>query len=195
MKKTLLIIVAIALVMWIYAVSKYNNFVVMDEKVKYSWSQVENQFQRRADLIPQLVATVSNYASHEKETFEAVTKARSDALDIDVNIDNLDQIQAFYEKQWALTQALSKLMMLQENYPDLKAAPLFSDLQTQLEGTENRISTERWRYNEQVLVYNSTVRTFPNNMISWMFGLWEKPVFESIQWADTAPDVQNLFNQ
>lgn len=195
MKKTLLIIVTIALVVWIYAVSKYNNFVVMDEKVKYSWSQVENQFQRRTDLIPQLVATVSNYASHEKETFEAVTKARSDALDIDVNIDNLDQIQAFYEKQWALTQALSKLMMLQENYPDLKAAPLFSDLQTQLEGTENRISTERGRYNEQVLVYNSTVRTFPNNMISWMFGLWEKPVFESTQWADIAPDVQNLFNQ
>lgn len=172
---------------------RYNNFVVLDESVKLAWSQVENQYQRRADLVPQLVAVVWKYAEHEKETLESVVKARSEALSIKVDINNLEDFKAFYQSQWELTQALSKLMLLQENYPDLKAAPLFSNLQTQLEWTENRISTERGRYNEEVMKYNSLVRQFPNNIISGIFDLWAKPVFEAWEWSDIAPNVKQLF--
>lgn len=177
------------------AIPRYNKFVVMDEKVNLSWSQVENQYQRRADLVPQLVSVVWEYASQEQETLESVVKARSEALSVKVDIDNVDELQQFYEKQWELTKALSKLMLLQESYPDLKSAPLFADLNVQLEWTENRISTERWRYNEEVNVFNSTVRQFPNNVFAMIFWVDTKVSFQSQEGSEIAPDVDELFER
>ncbi|MFI3262857.1 MAG: LemA family protein [Rikenellaceae bacterium] len=170
----------------------YNTMVTMDEEINAAWSQVENQYQRRADLIPNLVNTVKGYASHEKETLEAVVEARSNATKITIDPTNLDEasIKKYTEAQGELTSALGKLLAITENYPDLKANQNFLELQAQLEGTENRISTERRKFNEAVKAYNAYIRTFPRNLIASMFSFESRAYFEAVSGSEVAPQVQ-----
>ncbi len=172
----------------------YNQFQSKDEATKAAWSEVVNQYQRRADLIPNLVNTVKGYASHEKDTLEAVTKARASATSMQVTPEVLNDPAAFEKFQQAqgqLTQALSRLMVVTENYPNLKADAGFRDLQSQLEGTENRITVARQRYIAAVQDYNVSVRSFPNNLTAMMFGYKAKPAFtvENEKAISTAPTV------
>ncbi|QEN06915.1 LemA family protein [Oceanispirochaeta crateris] len=171
----------------------YNNMVVLDESVSASWSQVENVYQRRMDLIPNLVNTVQGYASHEKETFALVTEARSKAggtLQVSDDIlNNPESFQRFQQAQSELGSALQRLMVISENYPELKADQNFLALQDQLEGTENRITVERKRFNESVQQFNMYIRQFPRVMIANMMGFDEKTYFQSSQGADQAPVV------
>jgi LemA protein len=197
MKKGLIILVVlIVLVVIIYSVVKnnYNKFVILEEGVNQKWSQVENVYQRRADLIPNLVETVKGYASHERETLEAVTNARAKVGgQINVSSDILNNPEAFAQFQQAqgsLTAALQRLMVVVERYPELKADQRFADLQTQLEGTENRISVERGRFNEAVQQYNTAIRVFPANIFAGMFGFQKKVYFESEPGAEQAPEVR-----
>jgi LemA protein len=158
----------------------YNQFQSSDEAVKAAWGEVVNQYQRRADLVPNLVNTVKGYASHERETLEAVTKARAAATSIQVTPEVLNDPQAFERFQQAqgqLTQALSRLLAVSENYPQLKADALFRDLQSQLEGTENRITVARQRYIKSVQDYNVLARSFPTNLTAKMFGYPVRPSF------------------
>jgi len=158
----------------------YNQFQSSDESVKAAWGEVVNQYQRRADLVPNLVNTVKGYASHERETLEAVTKARAAATSIQVTPEVLNDPQAFERFQQAqgqLTQALSRLLAVSENYPQLKADGLFRDLQSQLEGTENRITVARQRYIKAVQEYNVLARSFPTNLTAKMFGYPVRPSF------------------
>ncbi len=170
----------------------YNRAVNLQEKVSGQWANVENAYQRRADLIPNLVNTVKGYASHEKQTLEGVIQARSEATKVTLNADNLteENIKRFERAQEGLTGALSKLMMLRESYPDLKANQNFLTLQAQLEGTENRISVERRKYNEAVQEYNSAIRRFPTVIYAGWFDFRPKPYFEAKQGADVAPTVE-----
>ncbi len=172
----------------------YNQFQSKDEATKAAWSEVVNQYQRRADLIPNLVNTVKGYASHEKDTLEAVTKARASATSMQVTPEVLNDPAAFEKFQQAqgqLTQALSRLMVVTENYPNLKADAGFRDLQSQLEGTENRITVARQRYIASVQDYNVSVRSFPNNLTAMIFGYKAKPAFtvENEKSISTAPSV------
>jgi LemA protein len=172
----------------------YNTFQSQDEQVKSSWSEVINQYQRRADLVPNLVNTVKGYASHEKEVLEAVTVARSKVGSIQATPELVNDEQAFAKftaAQGQLTSALSRLMVVSENYPQLKADGAFRDLQAQLEGTENRITVARNRYIQAVQEYNITVRSFPSNMTAKMFGYKPKPNFsvENEKAISTAPTV------
>lgn len=172
----------------------YNDFQAKDESIKAAWSEVVNQYQRRADLIPNLVNTVKAYASHEKETLEAVTNARAAATSIQVTPEVLENPQAFQKFQQAqgeLSSALSRLMAVAENYPQLKADNLFRDLQSQLEGTENRISVARQRYIKTVQEYNVLARSFPTNLTAMMFGYEVKPTFtvENEKAISNAPAV------
>lgn len=189
---TVTIIAVIVLALFFWVKNSYNGLVKADEQVKSAWSQVENVYQRRADLIPNLVATVKGYADHESETLESVVEARSKATRISIDPENLDpdRIAEFQEAQGELSQALGRLIMLQENYPDLKANQNFRDLQAQLEGTENRISTERMKFNETARSYNTMVRSFPKNIIASMFGFDTKGYFEASEGAETAPKVE-----
>ncbi len=190
------VLISVLVILFLLAstlVGKYNSFVAQDQWVQVAWSQVENQYQRRADLIPSLVATAQQFASEERQTFENVINARSAANSVTVNVDDLEWIQEFAAKQGELTQALSKLMLLTEAYPDLNSAPLFQDLMTQLEWTENRISTERGRYNELAWSFNALIKKFPNNFISSMFGVSTKSLFQATEGSNEAPDVSNLF--
>ncbi len=175
-------------------VGTYNELVQLDENVKNAWAQVQNQYQRRADLIPNLVETVKGYASHERETLEAVINARAKATQVQVDparlLENPQLMQQFARAQGELSSALSRLMVVIERYPDLKANQNFIALQTQLEGTENRIATERRRFNEQVRVYNQTIRKFPTVFIANLFGFREKPYFEAAAEAQQAPRVK-----
>lgn len=158
----------------------YNQFQASDEAVKAAWGEVVNQYQRRADLVPNLVNTVKGYASHERETLEAVTKARAAATSVQVTPEVLNDPQAFQRFQQAqgeLTQALSRLLAVSENYPQLKADNLFRDLQSQLEGTENRITVARQRYIKSVQDYNVLARSFPTNLTAMMFGYPVRPSF------------------
>lgn len=187
-----LIIVAISIYSW--GVRSYNSMVQMDEGVKASWSQVENVYQRRMDLIPNLVATVKGYAAHEKETFEAVTEARA-KLGGMVNIgEEVLNDPAMFEKyqqaQAGLSGALQRLMVVQENYPQLKADQNFLALQDQLEGTENRITVERKRFNEAAQAYNVYIKQFPRAFIANMFGFKEKPYFKATEGSEVAPKVE-----
>ncbi len=169
----------------------YNNLVSLDEQVKSSWSQVENVYQRRSDLIPNLVETVKGYAKHEKDTFIQVTEARSQAagnISSDV-INDPVKFKAFQESQAKLSSALSRLLVVVEKYPDLKANENFLSLQSQLEGTENRITVERGRYNEVSQRFNTAIRTFPSNVIAGMYGFSAKEYFKSDQGAQNAPAV------
>jgi LemA protein len=172
----------------------YNEFQGKDEAIKASWGEVVNQYQRRADLIPNLVNTVKGYASHERETLEAVTKARSQATSIQVTpevLNNPAAFQKFQQAQGELSSALSRLMAVSERYTDLKADTSFRDLQSQLEGTENRITVARQRYIATVQDYNVLARRFPTNLTAMMFGYEVKPTFqvENEKAISTAPNV------
>ena len=188
---TIVVIAGIALVLFFWVKGVYNKMVVADEGVSAAWSQVENVYQRRADLIPNLVATVKGYAEHESSTLEGVIAARARATQITVDPSELDpeEIAEFQKAQGELSNALGRLMMLQENYPELKANENFRDLQAQLEGTENRITTERMKYNESARSYNTLVRSFPNNILASMFEFETKGYFEAQEGAQTAPVV------
>ena len=172
----------------------YNRLQQQDETVKAAWAEVVNQYQRRADLIPNLVNTVKGYASHERETLEAVTRARAAATSFQITpevLNNPEAFQKFQQVQGELSGALSRLMAVSEKYPDLKADTSFRDLQSQLEGTENRITVARQRYIAAVQDYNVTVRKFPNNLTAMVFGYETKPSFtvENEKAISTAPTV------
>jgi len=171
---------------------QYNTMVSKEEAVTAQWSQVENVYQRRADLIPNLVSTVKGYADFEQETLTAVVEARAKATSINVDPSKLDEqgIKNFQAAQDELSGALSRLMVVVEQYPDLKANQNFMDLQAQLEGTENRIAVERKKFNEAVQDYNTYIRKFPNNLISGMFDFDKKAYFEADQGAEKAPKVE-----
>lgn len=170
----------------------YNQMVELDEQVSSQWSQVENVYQRRADLIPNLVNTVKGYAEHEQETLEGVIEARSKATSVQVNPENLspETLQQFNQAQEGLSSALSRLMVVVERYPDLKANQNFMDLQAQLEGTENRIAVERRKFNETTQSYNAYIRKFPRVIYAGWFGFDKKNYFEAQQGAEQAPEVQ-----
>ena len=186
------IVIAVIAIIAIWGISSYNSLVKADEGVKTAWSQVENVYQRRADLIPNLVATVKGYASHESETLEGVIAARAKATQVTVNADDLteENIAQFQKAQGELGTALGRLMAISEAYPDLKANQNFSELQAQLEGTENRIAVERKNYNEIAREYNTSIRVFPRNIIASMFGFSAKGYFEAQEGASTAPKVE-----
>lgn len=169
----------------------YNTMVSKDENVKGKWAQVENAYQRRADLIPNLVATVKGAAEHEQGTLTAVVEARAKATSVTVDPSNLTEeaIAEYQQTQDALSQSIGRLLVSVEAYPDLKANSNFQELQAQLEGTENRISVERRAYNEAVQDYNTTVRSFPNNIMASLFGFKSKGTFQAQPGADTAPTV------
>jgi LemA protein len=170
----------------------YNSTVKKDEGVKAAWSQVENQYQRRADLIPNLVNTVKGYADFEKSTLEAVVQARASATQVKLDPNELtpENIQRFEQAQQGLSGALGKLLMITENYPNLKANENFLSLQQQLEGTENRITVERKNFNEAVQDFNSTIRRFPTNLLVGMFGFAPKGYFQSQPGSERAPEVK-----
>ncbi len=192
MKKALIIIAVIVAAAAIWAVSGYNGLVSGEENVKSAWSQVENVYQRRLDLIPNLVATVKGYAEHEQETLEGVIEARSKATKITVDPDRLteENIAAYQEAQGEIGAALGRLLAISENYPDLKANQNFSELQAELAGTENRIATERRRYNDAARAYNTMVRRFPRNILASIFGFGQKGYFEADTEAAEAPKVE-----
>ena len=168
MKKTWIIVIAVIAVIAIYFTSTYNSMVAQEEAVSTAWSNVENQYQRRSDLIPNLVNTVKGYAAHEKETFDAVVSARAKATQTTVSIDDLtpEKMQAYQRAQGEVGSALSRLLAVTENYPELKANENFKELQAQLEGTENRISVERRKFNETARGYNTAIRKFPRNIVA-----------------------------
>lgn len=171
----------------------YNSLVAMDEQVNSTWAQVQNVYQRRADLIPNLVETVRGYSIHERETLEAVIQARAKATQTQINagnvLENPQMFQQFEQAQGQLSSALSRLMVVVERYPDLKANVNFIRLQDELAGTENRIAVERRRYIEAVKNYNQKVRSFPTNLLAGMFGFERKPTFEASAEAQEAPKV------
>ncbi|MCC7050543.1 MAG: LemA family protein [Bacteroidia bacterium] len=170
----------------------YNGFVEREEKVKSQWAQVENAYQRRADLIPNLVKTVQGYANFEKSTLEAVVQARASATSVKIDASKLtpEQIEAFDKAQSGLSGALSRLLMVAEKYPDLKANQNFLELQAQLEGTENRISVERNKFNEAVNNYNTAIKKFPGMVEARMFGFSEKTYFKAAAGSEKAPEVK-----
>lgn len=190
--KILIGVVVIVIIGYFMIKGKYNTMVTQDETVNQTWGQVENVYQRRADLIPNLVNTVKGYAAHEKETLEGVVEARAKAtsMNIDANNLNAQSMQQFQQAQQGLSSALSRLMVVVERYPDLKANESFLQLQAQLEGTENRIAVERQRFNQSVETFNKNIRTFPNNLYAGMFGFEKKPYFEADDGAEVAPEVE-----
>ncbi len=193
--KTWIIIAIIALLVIIgYSSFKnsYNSMVTMEENVNGKWAQVENVYQRRADLIPNLVNTVKGYASHERETLEGVIEARAKATSVNVNADQLtpETFAQFQQAQEGLSSALSRLMVVVERYPDLKANQNFIELQAQLEGTENRIAVERMKFNEATQNYNTYIKVFPKNLLASMFGFEKKPYFQAAEGSEQAPEVQ-----
>lgn len=192
MKKSTIIIIAVIGVAVVWAVMGYNGMVKADEAVSTAWSNVENQYQRRADLIPNLVNTVKGYAAHEQETLNAVTEARTRATQITVSADELtpEKLQEYQTAQGEVGAALGRLLAITEAYPDLKANENFLELQAQLEGTENRISVERRNFNDAARQYNTSRRSFPNNLLAGMFGFEERPYFASNEGAEQAPAVQ-----
>lgn len=192
MKKTWIIIIAVLAVIVVYGITSYNSMVAQDEAVGTAWSNVENQYQRRADLIPNLVNTVKGYAAHEKEAFDAVVSARAKATQTTISIDELtpEKMEAYQKAQGAVGSALSRLLAVTENYPDLKANENFQTLQAQLEGTENRISVERRKFNEVAKAYNTNIRRFPKNIFAGMFGFEKRPYFEAEEGSEKAPEVK-----
>ena len=189
---TLVVVAAIIAAIALWAMTGYNSLVSADETVSTAWSNVENQYQRRADLIPNLVNTVKGYAAHEKETLEAVVSARTRATQVTVDADNLtpEKLAEYQKAQGEVGAALGRLLAITESYPDLKANQNFLELQAQLEGTENRISVERRNFNEAAKVYNTSIRKFPKNILAGMFGFEKRPYFESQEGADKAPAVE-----
>ena len=189
---SLVVIVLIAIVLYGFVKKNYNSMVKYGEGVSSQWAQVENVYQRRADLIPNLVSTVKGYAAHEQEVLTGVVEARSKASSIQLNADNLtpENMAAFQQAQEGLSSALSRLLVVVERYPDLKANQNFLELQAQLEGTENRIAVERMKFNEVTREYNTYIKSFPQNILAGMFGFLAKPYFEAKAGADEAPKVE-----
>lgn len=184
--------IGIAVLLVFMGISKYNTLVERQQTVNQAWAQVENQYQRRADLIPNLVNTVKGAANFEQETLTSVIEARSKATSVQVTADDLSnpqKMQQFQQAQQQLSGALSRLLVTVEKYPELKANQNFRDLQVQLEGTENRIATERQRFNEAVQRYNTYVQKFPNNIFAGLFGFDTKAFFEADEGAEEAPEV------
>lgn len=193
MKKTTLIVIgAVAALLAVYCVSTYNSLAKAEQEVAGAWSNVEAQYQRRSDLIPNLVNTVKGYAAHESQTLEGVVEARAKATSITVDGANMsaEQMAAYVDAQSSITSALGRLIAVAENYPDLKANQNFLELQAQLEGTENRIAVERQRYNDIVKGFNQRVVTFPANIVSSLFGFGKKEFFAAEPQAQSAPVVQ-----
>ena len=193
-KKTVtwIVVLGVLLITVVWGISRYNAIISAEENVNTAWSQVENQYQRRADLIPNLVETVKGYAAHESETLEGVIAARAKATQVIVDPTNatVEQIAAFQAAQGELTQALSKLMAISENYPDLKASQNFSALQSQLEGTENRITVARNNFNEVTRHFNTIIRRFPTNLIANAMNAEKRPYFEANIGAEQVPQIQ-----
>ena len=189
---TIAIIVVLLFAGYSWVKGTYNTMVTQDEGVKTAWSQVENQYQRRMDLIPNLVNTVKGYATHEKETLEGVVSARAEATKTTIDPSNLNEesMKKFQAAQGELSSALSRLMLVIERYPDLKANQNFSELQAQLEGTENRTSVERKRFNETAQSYNTYIRSFPTYILAGMFGFQPKAYFSAESGAEKAPKVE-----
>lgn len=189
---TLAVVVILFISVFSWVKGTYNTMVTQDENIKTAWSQVENQYQRRSDLIPNLVNTVKGYATHERETLEGVVSARAEATKTTIDPSNLteESMKKFQAAQGELSNALSRLMVVLERYPDLKANQNFSELQAQLEGTENRISVERKRFNEVAQAYNTYVRSFPTNILAGMFGFQPKAYFTAESGAEKAPKVE-----
>ena len=189
---TILIIVAVVLVIYLWFKSGYNAMVEKQETVSAQWAQVENVYQRRADLIPNLVATVKGYAQHEQGTLTAVIEARAKATSVNIDPSNItpEQLAQFQEAQDQLSGALSRLLVSIERYPDLKANENFMALQAQLEGTENRITVERQKFNEKAMEYNQYIRKFPRNIIAGMFDFEKVGYFKAQAGAETAPKVE-----
>ena len=188
-----IIVVAVVLLLVFWGVGQYHSLVVLDEQVNTSWSQVENQYQRRADLIPNLVETVKGYASHERETLEGVINARAKASQPIVQTGDgmtQEQLNQFQQAQGDLTSALNRLMVVVERYPELKADENFRQLQAQLEGTENRITTARMDFNNEAQQYNTKERRFPTNIFAGLFGFHQRPYFQAEVGAEQAPQVK-----
>lgn len=194
MKKALpwIVVLGVLAIVVLWGVGRYNEMVTAEENVETAWSQVENQYQRRMDLIPNLVETVKGYAAHESETLEGVIAARAKATQVVIDPQNAtaEQLAAFQSAQGELSQALGRLMAVAESYPDLKANENFLSLQSQLEGTENRIAVARNNFNEVARSYNTMIRRFPSNIIAGMFDFEKKPYFEAQDGADKAPEVK-----
>ena len=194
MKKVLpwIVVLGILAIIVLWVANVYNAFVAAEEEVESAWAQVENQYQRRSDLVPNLVATVKGYAAHEQETLEGVVEARAKATQITIDPANAtpEQLAAFQAAQGELSQALGRLLAVAENYPDLKANENFRDLQSQLEGTENRIAVARQLFNESARQFNTAIRRFPNNIIAGICGFEKKPYFEAEEGANKAPKVE-----
>ena len=189
---TLLIVFVVVAAIAIYCVKVYNGLASEQQGVEAAWSNVETQYQRRADLIPNLVSTVKGYATHEQQTLEDVVAARAAATSITLDGSNMTpaQIEEYVEAQNKVTSALGRLIAVAENYPDLKATTSFLELQSQLEGTENRIAVARREYNDIVKQYNTRVVTFPRNIIASMFGFSQKEYFAAAEGASEAPKVE-----
>ena len=193
-KKPFILIGIVALIILIggWLMKGYNGMINEDENVNLQWGEVENQYQRRLDLIPNLVNVVKGYASHEKETLEGVIEARAKATQTTIDPSNMteEQLANFQKAQDGLSGALNRLMVVVEKYPELKANENFLQLQAQLEGTENRITVARKSYNDAATIYNKLVRRFPNNMLAGIFGFSVRPQFKAQEGADHAPTVQ-----
>lgn len=191
MKKWLVPIILIALAI-LFGVRVYNSTIGLEENVEEAWGKVESSYQRRSDLIGNLVKTVQGAADFEKSTLESVINARAKATAVNIDPTNItpEQLQQFNQAQSGLSSALSRLLVTVERYPDLKANQNFLELQSQLEGTENRINVARDRFNETVKPYNKHIRTFPNNMLAGVFGFEKKAYFEAEEGSDQAPDVE-----
>ena len=191
-KHKTLVIIAVLAIIALWGITGYNGLVGMDEGVQTKWADVETQYQRRADLIPNLVNTVKGYAAHESETLQAVVEARAKATSVNIDPTNItaEQMANFQQAQDGVSSALGRLLVTVEKYPELKANENFRELQAQLEGTENRISVARRDFNESARKYNTTLRSFPKNILAGMFGFEKKSYFEAHEGSDQAPTVQ-----
>ncbi|KAF5059230.1 Protein LemA [anaerobic digester metagenome] len=189
---TLLVVAGAILLIVVSLTGRYNRLITLEEGVTAAWSQVENVYQRRADLIPNLVNTVKGYADFEQKTLTQVIEARAKATSVTIDPTNMTEanMQQFQQAQDGLGSALSRLMVVIERYPDLKANQNFMDLQAQLEGTENRITVERRAFNETAQAYNTQIRRFPNNILAGLFGFDKKAYFQAESGAEQAPEVQ-----
>jgi len=192
MKKSIVFIIVLGVIaiLILWGIGQYNGIIKLEEGVNSSWSQVENMYQRRADLIPNLVSTVKGYASHESETLQAVTDARTKATQMNVGELNVKNVQEFQAIQDQLSSSLGRLLAVAESYPDLKASSNFLDLQAQLEGTENRIAEARRQFNNAAEKFNVKIRVFPANIIASMFHFENKGYFVAAEGAETAPKVE-----
>lgn len=197
MKKSTWILIGVAAVIVIWAMSGYNGLVNKDEKVSETFSQLDNTYKRRADLIPNLVETVKKYTDYEGSVLKEVTEARSAAQNVTLDLSNAtqEQINAYFKAQEQVGSSLSKLIAVAENYPDLKAIESFKDLQSQLEGTENRIATARKDWIEATKDYNASRRRFPNNLLASLFGFEQKAYFEATEAEKATPSVGDLFGE